>query len=159
MIAGGNEGNGANEVSSKKEIIEFLRRRIRELERELSVYKQLLMEISGKHAQEEMRDRVLSPDNVKVIAIGNDIVANIVKLRDSIRIILRESIPSNNTLLNSFLIQLLKDKKDLGELSDFEVKESKGYVTEIVIRGINSKSLMKELEIALRYLWREIHRK
>ena len=159
MIAGGNEGNGANEVSSKKEIIEFLRRRIRELERELSVYKQLLMEISGKHAQEEMRDRVLSPDNVKVIAIGNDIVANIVKLRDSIRIILRESIPSNNTLLNSFLVQLLKDKKDLGELSDFEVKESKGYVTEIVIRGINSKSLMKELEIALRYLWREIHRK
>jgi len=159
VIAGGNEGNGANEVSSKKEIIEFLRRRIRELERELSVYKQLLMEISGKHAQEEMRDRVLSPDNVKVIAIGNDIVANIVKLRDSIRIILRESIPSNNTLLNSFLVQLLKDKKDLGELSDFEVKESKGYVTEIVIRGINSKSLMKELEIALRYLWREIHRK
>ena len=159
MIVGGNEGNGANEVSSKKEIVEFLKRRIRELERELNIYKQLLMEISGKHVQEEMRERVLSPDNVKVIAIGNDIVANIVKLRDSIRIILRESIPSNNTLLNSFLIQLLKDKKDLGELGDFEVKESKGYVTEIVIRGINSKSLMKELEIALRYLWREIHRK
>jgi len=159
VIAGGNEGNGANEVSSKKEIVEFLKRRIRELERELSIYKQLLMEIGGKHVQEEMRERVLSPDNVKVIAIGNDIVANIVKLRDSIRIILRESIPSNNTLLNSFLIQLLKDKKDLGELGDFEVKESKGYVTEIVIRGINSKSLMKELEIALRYLWREIHRK
>ena len=159
MIAGGNEGNGANEVSSKKEIVEFLKRRIRELERELNMYKQLLMEISGRHVQEEMRERVLSPDNIKVIAIGNDIVANIVKLRDSIRIILRESIPSNNTLLNSFLIQLLKDKKDLGELDDFEVKESKGYVTEIAIRGINSKSLMKELEIALRYLWKEIHRK
>jgi len=159
VIAGGNEGNGANEVSSKKEIVEFLKRRIRELERELNMYKQLLMEISGRHVQEEMRERVLSPDNIKVIAIGNDIVANIVKLRDSIRIILRESIPSNNTLLNSFLIQLLKDKKDLGELDDFEVKESKGYVTEIAIRGINSKSLMKELEIALRYLWKEIHRK
>ncbi|RLG84518.1 MAG: hypothetical protein DRO18_07020 [Thermoprotei archaeon] len=143
---------------NKKKLIEFVRRKVEELEEELNFYKQLLMELTGKTVHEEVKSKPLSPDNVKVIAIGNDIIANIVELRDSVRIMLRESIPSNNPLLNSFLLQLLRDKKELGEMKDFEVKENKGYVTEIVIRGINNKSLVKEVEIALRYLWKEVHR-
>ena len=143
---------------SRRRLVEFLRKRIEELEEELNLYKQLLHELVGKVSHEEVKSKPLSPENVKVIAIGNDIIANIVELRDSVRIMLRESIPSNNPLLNSFLLQLLKDKKELGEMRDFEVKESKGYVTEIVITGINSKSLVKEVEIALRYLWKEVHK-
>ncbi len=142
----------------KEAIIKYLKERISSLEEEMKIYKAILSLITSSSEEIRLSRQTFTPDKVKVITVEDDVIANIVKLNNDIRIMLRETIPIDNEIFNSFFIPFLNDKKEIGEITDFDVKESKGFVTEIVVKGVKSEGTTKEIEIALKYLWKSLQR-
>ncbi len=150
--------NDKEENIDRAAIIKYLKERISSLEEEIKIYKAILSIMTSASEEIKLSKQTFTPDKVKVITVEDDVIANIVKLNNDIRIMLRETIPVDNEVFNSFLIPFLNDKKEMGEISNFDVKESRGFVTEIIVKGVKSEGTIKEIEIALKYLWKSLQR-
>ncbi len=147
------------EEVERNEVVSYITKRIEELRRELAILEALLRlvkeESSGKEGRKHAREGY--PTSVKVISVGGNVVADIVESGDGVKIVFTETIPSNNPIVKSFLIKLLQDKERKGEIRAYEVNERRGFITSIEIEGIPKRSFYRELELALEYVWEELH--
>ncbi|GEM_PF-1709664 len=143
----------------RDEIISYITKRIEELRRELTILEALLHMVKeeGSHIEERKHARSNHPTSVKVISVDGNVVADIVESGDGVKIVFTETIPSNNPVVKSFLIKLLQDKERKGEIKAYEVNERRGFITSIEIKGIPKRSFYRELELALEYVWEELH--
>jgi len=141
----------------RDEILKWLRSRIKELRNELNFLESIYNFLEGleKEGLKEV-ERKVPKTTVRVIASDNNILANIVEGREGLRIILTEGLPKDNSYVKSFLLKVLEDKKNTGSLRNYEIVERRGYVTEIRFpEGVGDK-ILKELELALKYVWANI---
>ncbi len=152
-------GSKGVEGVDKESLIKYLKEKLERLEEEIKVYKSLLAILTSSSEEIRPSKQAFTPDKVKVITVDDDVIANLVRLDSDVRIMLRETIPTDNELLHSFLIPFLKDKKEIEEIEDYDIRENKGFITEIVVRGVKSDSTVREIEIALKYLWKSLHKK
>jgi len=148
-----------SEEAERDEIISYITKRIEELRRELAILEALLRIVKGGSSEVEERKhtRGSRPTSVKVISVGGNVVADIVESGDGVKIVFTETIPSNNPVVKSFLIKLLQDKERKGEIRAYEVHERRGFITSIEIKGVPKRSFYRELELALEYVWEELH--
>lgn len=148
------------EEVEKNDLVAYLTKRIEELREELTILETLLRLVKKEDNIVEERERVREgqPTSVKVISIGGNVVADIVESNDGVKIVFTETIPSSNPVVKSFLIKLLQDKERKGEIKAYEVNEKRGFITSIEIRGVPKRSFYRELELALEYVWEELHR-
>ncbi|MCD6428793.1 MAG: hypothetical protein J7L12_04180 [Desulfurococcales archaeon] len=140
---------------SRDDLVRYIEEKIKKLENELMMLNALLSLLKGESAKASLAVR---PENVKVITLDDEVIANVMEMEGSIRVILRESISKDHPLLESFLIRMLEERKESGDIRDYIIKESKGYVTEVLLEGVSRQSVLKELELALKYIWREMHK-
>jgi len=147
------------EEVEKDEITSYLTKRIEELRRELAILEALLhlVKEGGGEVEERGHTHEDRPTSVKVISVGGNVVADIVESGDGVKIVFTETIPSSNPVVKSFLIKLLQDKERKGEIRAYEVKERRGFITSIEIKGVPKRSFYRELELALEYVWEELH--
>jgi len=149
-----------SEEVKKEEMISYVTKRIEELRKELAILEAILRLIKEEKGGDIENRKVIregSPTSVKVISVGGNIVADIVESDDGVKIVFTETIPSNNPVVRSFLIKLLQDKKRKGEIKAYEVNERRGFITSIEIQGLPKRSFYRELELALEYVWEELH--
>ncbi len=148
-----------SEEVERNEVVSYITKRIEELRRELAILEALLRLIkeegSGREGRKHAREG--RPTSVKVISVGGNVVADIVESGEGVKIVFTETIPSNNPVVKSFLIKLLQDKERKGEIRAYEVNERRGFITSIEIEGIPKRSFYRELELALEYVWEELH--
>jgi polyhydroxyalkanoate synthesis regulator phasin len=135
--------------------IEELERRIKELSEELEVLKAIASELSkGRAEAQRVREEGAEgqPEGVKVIYYESDVIANEIPTTDGVRVVLRGGLRVDDELVESFLMKLLDELKDRGDLADYRVKESNSYLTEVVL--VNPTQLaLKQVETAIRYVW------
>ncbi|MCD6341169.1 MAG: hypothetical protein J7L51_04400 [Desulfurococcales archaeon] len=149
------EGEERSTGVSKDDLVRYIEEKIKRLENELMMLNALLSILKGESTRVSLTVR---PENVKVITMDDEVIANVMEMEGSIRVILRESISKDHPLLESFLIRMLEERKESGDIRDYVIKESRGYVTEILLEGVSRQSVLKELELALKYVWREMHK-
>jgi hypothetical protein len=143
----------------RKAVIEWLEGRIRDLREELNNLEYVLNLLKGGTLKEASSKARELPTEVKVISADGDVLANVIENDASTRIIFTEGFPKDSVPVKSFLLKLLEDKKSSGSLEDYEVIEKRGYIVELRLTGITSDKLMKELELALKYVWRNLGNK
>ncbi len=148
-----------SEEAGRDEIISYITKRIEELRRELAILEALLRIVKEGSSEvgERKHTRGGRPTSVKVISVGGNVVADIVESGDGVKIVFTETIPSSNPVVKSFLIKLLQDKERKGEIRAYEVNERRGFITSIEIKGVPKRSFYRELELALEYVWEELH--
>ena len=140
---------------SKSDLIKYIEEKIRKLENELRILNTILSILKGESVKPALTVR---PENVQVITLNDEVIANVMEVNGSIRVILRESISKDHPLLESFLVRMLEERKENGDIRNYVIKESRGYVTEVLLEGISRQSVLKELELALKYIWKEMHK-
>ena len=140
---------------SKSDLIKYIEEKIRKLENELRILNTILSILKGESVKPALTVR---PENVQVITLNDEVIANVMEVNGSIRVILRESISKDHPLLESFLVRMLEERKENGDIRNYVIKESRGYVTEMLLEGISRQSVLKELELALKYIWKEMHK-
>jgi hypothetical protein len=140
----------------RKTVIEWLEGRIRDLREELNNLEYILSLIKGGGSKEAAPKGRELPTEVKVISAEGNVLANVIENNASTRIIFTEGFPKDSMPVKSFLLKLLEDKKRSGSLENYEVIEKRGYIVELRLTGITSDKLMKELELALKYVWRNL---
>ena len=138
---------------SKEELEEYLEKRISELRDEIRYLEAILSILRGEgtEATEE-----LPPSEVKVITANGNVLANVIETKRGVRIIFTEGFPKDNTFVKSFLLKMLEDKQKAGVIDTFNVGERRDFITEIEILGDLDSKFYKELELALRYVWKNI---
>ncbi|RLG77078.1 MAG: hypothetical protein DRO14_02840 [Thermoprotei archaeon] len=140
---------------SRDDVVRYIEEKIKRLKNELMMLNALLSILKGESSRASPTVR---PESVEVITLDDEVIANVMEMEGSIRVILRESISKDHPLLESFLIRMLEERKESGDIRDYVIKESRGYVTEILLEGVSRQSVLKELELALKYVWREMHK-
>ncbi len=138
---------------SKEELEEYLRRRIEELREELRYLEAILSSLSGE-ASGEVEE--IPPSEVKVITANGNVLANVIESSNYTKIIFTEGFPKSNPYVKSFLLKMLEDKQATGLIESFRVGEKRDYITEIEIHGKMDSKLFKELELALKFVWKNI---
>ena len=134
-------------------MLEWLRNRIKELREELNNLESVYSLLKGGREEGKGIRKGGSRTTVKVIAAGADILANVVGNKKGLRIIFTEGLPKDDPYVKSFLLKVLEDKKNSGSIRNYEVIEKKDYVTEIKFpEGISDK-VLKEMELAIKYVW------
>ncbi len=147
---------GEESEVSKGEILEYLSNRIKQLKKELSILEALMNELQGAVSKEVEERAGKEPSSVKVISFKGKVLADIVETEDGIKVILTESIPTSSSVVKSFLLKLLDDKVQSSEINSYEIIERRGYITGIEVKGKPSKRFLKDLELALTYVWSEV---
>lgn len=136
-------------------MLDWLKNRIKELKEELNSLEGIYRLLKEEKELKEIK-RVGPRTKVRVITADGDILANVVEGKEGLRIILTEGLPKDDPYVKSFLLKVLEDKRNSGSVSNYEVIEKKGYVTEIKFPEGATDKLLKELELALRYVWRNL---
>ena len=148
------KNRGEVEVS-RSDLVRYVEDKIKRLESELRILKAMLSVLKGESIKAAL---TVKPENVRVITLNDEVIANVMEVDGSIRVILRESISKDHPLLESFLVRMLEERKENGDVRNYVIKESRGYVTEVLLEGVSRQSILRELELALKYIWREIHK-
>ncbi len=133
-------------------MLEWLRNRIKEIKEELNNLEGIYSLLKEGKGMKEVR-KGIPRTTVKVIASDGDILANVVESKEGLRIIFTEGLPKDDPYVKSFLLKVLEDKRSSGSVSNYEVVEKKGYVTEIKFPEGVSDKLLKELELVIKYVW------
>ncbi len=143
------------EVTSE-ELKRYLRSRINELKRELRYLEELLAIVEGRKSKPEIEPK---PTNIDVITFENNIVANVIMGEGYLKIVLTEALPADHPLVTSFLVKVLEERREKGDIDFYRVGEKKGFIYDVEVRGRISNIVYKELETALLYVWRNLHAK
>ncbi len=140
-----------------EERIRELERRIRELTEELEILKQLASSLNTmrRRAQAESHgedSKVLQQEKVRVVYAEDEIIANEVISEDAVKVVLRSGIKSSDRVVENFLLKILEELREKGDLRDYRLRESGGYITQIDLLGPTPMAL-RQIEIALKYVW------
>ncbi|MEM4831463.1 MAG: hypothetical protein QXU65_00105 [Sulfolobales archaeon] len=137
--------------------IREIEKKIRELSEELEILKQIASALSSvrpgvsQPAYSE-EAKVAQQEKIRVIYSGDEIIANEIVADNTVKIVLRSGIQSDDEVVTNFLLKILEELKERKDLDDFKLKESGGYITQIDLLNPSSIAI-KQVEIALRYVW------
>ncbi|MCX8184468.1 MAG: hypothetical protein RMI56_06305 [Sulfolobales archaeon] len=149
---------------SQDKIAKYLENRIREIERkikelteELEILKHLATTISSTRQDTYITSysdevKVAQQEKIRVIYVEEEIVANEIISDGTIKIVLRGGIRSGDEVVTNFLLKILEELKEKKDISDYRLKESGGYITQIDLLNPTSIAL-RQVEIALKYVW------
>ena len=143
-----------------EERIRELEKRIRELSEELEILRQIAAELPGikygaQVSPEGGEERSVQKERVKVIYVGDEIIANEVATGDGVKIVLRGGLRVDDEIVTNFLIRVLDELKGRKDLTDYRIRESGGYISEIEL--VNPSHIaLKQIEIALKYVWDKV---
>jgi len=149
---------------SQEKISKYLENRIREIEKkikELSEELEILKQIASAFpsvkqgvAQPAYSEeaKVTQQEKIKVIYAEDEIIANEIVGDNTVKIVLRGGIRSDDEIVTNFLLKILEELKGRKDLDDFKLKESGGYITQIDLLNPTSIAI-RQIEIALRYVW------
>lgn len=149
---------------SQDRAVKYLEDRIREIERrikELTEELEILRQIASTLAAAKQRARPVSQgedsrtphqERVRVIYAEDEIIANEIVSEDSVKVVLRSGVRSSDKVVENFLLKLLEELKERGDLRDYKLRESGGYITQIDLVGPTQIAL-RQVEIALKYVW------
>ncbi len=137
--------------------IREVERRIKELTEELEILKQLASALTtaGRRSQAESRNedsKVFQQERVRVIYAEDEIIANEVISEDAVKVVLRSGVRSSDKVVENFLLRILEELREKGDLKDYRLRESGGYITQIDLLGPTPMAL-RQVEIALKYVW------
>ncbi len=135
--------------SSHEEAIEYLKKKIRWLERRLQIYRTMLALLEG-------RDEAVSKEYEKIslISQGDEVIASLAKSGNDYRFIITSSIPTDSPEVQSFLLPQLNDLQKAGLIKSYGIREREnGQLAEIDVLGVRSEYAIKQVISALQYVW------
>ncbi len=137
----------------REELVRWVEGKIAQLKAEIKILENILKIVKGEEigAQKEVL-----PSDVKVIAVQGNVLANVIEGDDYVRVIFTEGFPQDSPLVKSFLLKVLDDNKREGYIKKYEVLERRGYIMELRLEGVSSSKVLKELELSLRYIWKNL---
>lgn len=141
---------------NNEELKNYLRKKIEELRNEIQYLEELLKILEGERSVETS---LLQATRVDVIAVGDNVVANVIVSQDGLRVILTEALPANHPLITSFLVRILEEQKERGFVETYRVNEKRGYVHDIEVKGKINNLVYKEIEAAISYVWSSLREK
>ncbi|MGC8975983.1 MAG: hypothetical protein ACP5KB_07295, partial [Thermoprotei archaeon] len=127
-----------------------------ELRNEIQYLEELLKILEGERSIETS---LLQATRVDVIAVGDNVIANVIVSQEGLRIILTEALPANHPLITSFLVRILEEQKERGFVETYRVNEKRGYVHDIEVKGKINNLVYKEIEAAISYVWSSLREK
>lgn len=137
--------------------IKEIERKIKELTEELEILKQIAsvfpsskQGVSTQVYGEEAR--MAQQEKVRVIYADDEIIANEVISDNTVKIVLRGGIKSDDEVVTNFLLRILDELRGKRDLDDYKLRESGGYITQIDLLNPSSIAL-RQVEIALKYVW------
>lgn len=153
---------------SQDKIAKYLENRIRELEkriRELSEELEILKELATEYSKSkqisitatasEVKTPPQEKEKVKVLYVENEIIASEVISDDLVKIVLRSGLKSDDEVVANFLLKVLEELRERGDLTDYKIQESGGYIIQIDLIGPNPLAL-RQAELALKYVWSKV---
>jgi len=141
---------------NNEELKNYLRKKIEELRNEIQYLEELLKILEGERSIETS---LLQATRVDVIAVGDNVIANVIVSQEGLRIILTEALPANHPLITSFLVRILEEQKERGFVETYRVNEKRGYVHDIEVKGKINNLVYKEIEAAISYVWSSLREK
>ena len=140
---------GESEGSSREEVIEYLKKKIRWLEKRLQMYRTMLALLEGK--EEGVSGEY---EKISLISQGDEVIASLAKSGNNYRFIITSNIPVDSPEVQSFLVPQLNDLQRAGLIKSFNIREREGgQLAEIDVLGVGSEYAIKQVISALQYVW------
>jgi hypothetical protein len=146
-------------ILEREKLIKWLESRIKELKEELDYLEAALSMLrkESEISEPAKASETLAPSDIAVITADNNVLANVIRNGKEIRIIFTEGLPKDNVYINSFLLKFLEDSVRAGNISEFKIAEKRGYITELRLIGDIEERFLREMELALKYVWRNLN--
>ena len=140
---------GKSEGSSREEITEYLKKKIKWLEKRLQMYRTMLALIEGR--EEGVSGEY---EKISLISQGDEVIASLAKSGNNYRFIITSNIPVDSPEVQSFLVPQLNDLQRAGLIKSFNIREREGgQLAEIDVFGVRSEYAIKQVISALQYVW------
>lgn len=137
-----------NEGPSREETIEYLKKKIKWLEKRLQMYRTMLTLLEGK---EEVSGEY---EKISLISQGDEVIASLAKSGNNYRFIITSNISVDSPEVQSFLVPQLNDLQRAGLIKSFIIREREGgQLAEIDVLGVRSEYAIKQIISALQYVW------
>lgn len=138
-----------SEGSAREEVIEYLKKKIRWLEKRLQMYRTMLALLEGREA-----DVGGEYEKISLISQGDEVIASLAKSGSNYRLIITSNIPVDSPEVQSFLVPQLNDLQRAGLIKSFSIREREdGQLAEIDVLGVRSEYAIKQVVSALQYVW------
>lgn len=138
-----------SEGSAREEVIEYLKKKIRWLEKRLQMYRTMLTLLEGREA-----DVGGEYEKISLISQGDEVIASLAKSGSNYRLIITSNIPVDSPEVQSFLVPQLNDLQRAGLIKSFSIREREdGQLAEIDVLGVRSEYAIKQVVSALQYVW------
>lgn len=141
---------------NNEELKNYVKKKIEELRSELQYLEELLKILEGERSVEAT---VLQATRVDVIAVGDNVIANVIVSQEGLRVILTEALPANHPLITSFLVRILEEQRERGTIETYRINEKRGYVYDIEVKGRINNLVYREIEAAISYVWSSLREK
>jgi len=137
------------EGSAREEVIEYLKKKIRWLEKRLQMYRTMLALLEGR--EEGVGGEY---EKISLISQGDEVIASLAKSGSNYRFIITSNIPVDSPEVQSFLVPQLNDLQRAGLIKSFNIREREnGQLAEIDVLGVRSEYAIKQVISALQYVW------
>ncbi len=138
-----------SEGSAREEVIEYLKKKIRWLEKRLHMYRTMLALLEGR--EEGVSGEY---EKISLISQGDEVIASLAKSGSNYRFIITSNIPIDSPEVQSFLVPQLNDLQRAGLIKSFNIREREdGQLAEIDVLGVRSEYAIKQVISALQYVW------
>lgn len=147
---------GETSKLDNEELKNYVKKKIEELRSELQYLEELLKILEGERSVEAS---VLQATRVDVIAVGDNVIANVIVSQEGLRVILTEALPANHPLITSFLIRIFEEQRERGIIETYRINEKRGYIYDIEVKGRVNNLVYREIEAAISYVWSSLREK
>lgn len=147
---------GETSKLDNEELKNYVKKKIEELRSELQYLEELLKILEGERSVEAS---VLQATRVDVIAVGDNVIANVIVSQEGLRVILTEALPANHPLITSFLIRIFEEQRERGIIETYRINEKRGYIYDIEVKGRINNLVYREIEAAISYVWSSLREK
>ncbi len=138
-----------NESPAREEVIKYLKKKIRWLEKRLQMYRTMLALLEGR--EESVGEEY---EKISLISQGDEVIASLAKSSNNYRFIITSNIPIDSPEVQSFLVPQLNDLQRAGLIKSFNIREREGgQLAEIDVLGVKSEYAIKQIVSAIQYVW------
>lgn len=138
-----------SENLAREEVIKYLKRKIKWLEKRLRMYRTMLALLEGR--EEAVGEEY---EKISLISQGDEVIASLAKSGNNYRFIITSNVPVDSPEVQSFLVPQLNDLQRAGLIKTFNIRErEEGYLAEIDVLGVQSEYAIKQITSALQYVW------
>ena len=138
-----------NEGSAREDVVEYLKKKIKWLEKRLQMYRTMLALLEGR--EERVGEEY---EKISLISQGDEVIASLAKSGNNYRFIITSNIPVDSPEVQSFLVPQLSDLQKAGLIKSFNMREREGgQLAEIDVLGVRSEYAIKQIISAIQYVW------